>query len=780
MKSEVFQFEIKGLFRLIVTGNNEGRFVRYCQRIGKPETSEAALVSFESSRAGTWRINGEDIVGGSCIASFKAKPAFYESKYSAHFIVEDKSVTDCRIEHVMASVADEFEYMRERNGMDGTLDFVNAPGRFILDIAFWRGNVRETVRLTWWVCSEKIDVCRDAGLIIKRVEKAKNGFVYSFLTKTKNEGGVSSERNEEDHVWFDLFKSFVDKYQAACDWIVRSPHLKYVNEASYLRADRIRRWTPQQANRFGTLSGDRKEMELFRSEQISPITDTIENRFVKHTLQEISKRLGKFREKCAASRGDGEEKGVSQNQIDQIDGWRKNLEKTLANPFFRGVGRFTGFRQESLALQRKRGYSKIQQTWIALRHSIDVMGKGLDVGNQPMWKLYEFWCFILMRDLLTEHFKFTVKSGSLGPVKSIDDVFADAATDAEVEDDQAVGHKKGENVCRYEFKDESTTPHRLITLTYQQSYYDGKDGENCTNIVEQIPDIVLTIQNLAADGESVVRGETFTYLFDAKYRIYSYPSKKRPLKDAAPFVTLNDMHRYRDAILYRQQKEKKLSREVIGAYVLYPGRSNQSYSYDAVIKEENIGAIPILPTKYIYVDGKVQTDANGNPQFEGDDGEAHLRKFLEEVFERQTSADHLGIDDDGNAHVLSVRGTSVEVGEAFAKASILEAKGYPKDFVRIVRQEKLCPWILPDGKDPRQIKLILCGSVNGVDRIELNATKVPQGPFDKSALLQRYPNFASIEPPADTGGRAFPPGDYYVWEVLSINDRNPEEVFALR
>ena len=61
MKSEVFQFEIKGLFRLIVTGNNEGRFVRYCQRIGKSETLEEALVSFEASRAGAWRVNGEDI-----------------------------------------------------------------------------------------------------------------------------------------------------------------------------------------------------------------------------------------------------------------------------------------------------------------------------------------------------------------------------------------------------------------------------------------------------------------------------------------------------------------------------------------------------------------------------------------------------------------------------------------------------------------------------------------------------------------------------------------------
>ena len=689
MKQEVFQFEIKGLFRLLVTGSNEGRFARYCQRIGKSETSEEALVTFKSSRPGSWRINGEAIESGVPIVSFRAKPAFYESKYSAHFIVEDKSVTDCRIEHVMASVADEFEYMRERNGMDGTLDFVNAPGRFILDIAFWRGNVRETVRLTWWVCSEKIDVCRDAGLIIKRVEKAKNGFVYSFLTKTKNEGGVSSERNEEDHVWFDLFKSFVDKYLAACDWIVRSPHLKYVSEANFLRADRIRRWTPQQANRFGSLSSDRRETELFRSEQISPITDTIENRFVKYTLLEISVRLGKFREKCVASRGDGEVRGVSQNQVDQIDAWRKNLEKTLANPFFRGVGRFTGFRQESLALQRKRGYSKIQQTWIALQHSIDVMGKGLDVGNQPMWKLYEFWCFILMRDLLAEHFKFTVKSGSLGPIKSIDDVFADADTDAEVEDERDVGHEKGGNVCRYEFVDVSSTPHRLITLTYQQSYYDDKDSENGTNIVEQIPDIVLTIQNLAADGKTVDKSENFTYLFDAKYRIYSYPSKKNPLKDAAPFVTLNDMHRYRDAILYRQQTDKKLSREVIGAYVLYPGRSGKSYSYDTIIQEENIGAIPLLPTKYIYESsGTVKTDANGVPLCEGADGEARLRSFLGEILKRKNASDHLGVNKHGNAQVLSVRGTSTVVGEAFTEDSIPTFELQPNEMPDLTDKSK--------------------------------------------------------------------------------------------
>ncbi|MBR3583452.1 MAG: hypothetical protein IKO01_08450 [Kiritimatiellae bacterium] len=96
-------------------------------------------------------------------------------------------------------------------------------------------------------------------------------------------------------------------------------------------------------------------------------------------------------------------------------------------------------------------------------------------------------------------------------------------------------------------------------------------------------------------------------------------------KDASPAEPINDMHRYRDAILYRAQEgERRLSRQVVGAYVLYPGRpAPQSYDYAGLIREENIGAIPLLP---------------------GGEGGAALKAFLGEILAKRTPEDPAGDD----------------------------------------------------------------------------------------------------------------------------------------
>ena len=125
-------------------------------------------------------------------------------------------------------------------------------------------------------------------------------------------------------------------------------------------------------------------------------------------------------------------------------------------------------------------------------------------------------------------------------------------------------------------------------------------------------------------------GETFTYLFDAKYRI-----DERGGKDASPAEPINDMHRYRDAILYRSQDgERKLSRQVVGAYVLYPGRPlPDSYDYQKLIDNENIGAIPLLP---------------------GEAGGKALKDFIKTILDKKTPQSHLAAD-------IPTRGTTVVV-----------------------------------------------------------------------------------------------------------------------
>ena len=59
MNSTVFEFQIKGLLKVVVTGTNDDRYKRYLQRIGAEADSPEAKVAYSCSEAGSWKINGE-------------------------------------------------------------------------------------------------------------------------------------------------------------------------------------------------------------------------------------------------------------------------------------------------------------------------------------------------------------------------------------------------------------------------------------------------------------------------------------------------------------------------------------------------------------------------------------------------------------------------------------------------------------------------------------------------------------------------------------------------
>ncbi|MCQ2397203.1 MAG: hypothetical protein MJ106_05855, partial [Lentisphaeria bacterium] len=107
------------------------------------------------------------------------------------------------------------------------------------------------------------------------------------------------------------------------------------------------------------------------------------------------------------------------------------------------------------------------------------------------------------------------------------------------------------------------------------------------------PDIVLRLTRNFYGDENY----RLTYLFDAKYRIggaydngVSYP----------PQDAFDQMHRYRDAIYFQNNHaDEGLKREIIGGYVLFPGRGKlddvRKSKFMETISQVNIGAFPMMP-----------------------------------------------------------------------------------------------------------------------------------------------------------------------------------------
>ena len=613
--TEVFRAVVPSVGLVLkVRGDIRGKQEAYARRIREdcPEGGEELLTEYSANADCTFLIEGDGRDGGAAFAAggeaVKGPPVFFETRYffrGDFRAVGGRKVRDVRVEHRMASVADAFNF--DEGTLVGSLDFVNEPGKFRLDlrVEFDDGTER-TVRLEFMVVSVKMNVARDYAEIVKTIDGERPNIVRAFLSKTFRGAALDRGGEGDERSWYDILLEVFDYYEGACRRIVGNPHRRWEAVADWRRAERIRRWTPRLAGQYDRMGEDRRAHEFFRTERLSAESDTPENRFVLYTLRELERRLREFGARLE------DNAAVSQSWKDGIAGRAKRLEQLARHPFFKGVSRFEGFRQQSLVLQKSAGYAQILTAWLKLKAALRPGGEDLDVGYRPISTLYEFWCFLKMRDMLAERFGKPEETWSDRSAEDLLDV-------PELTDGFGGG---GDRLGKIEavFRDGA----RTLCLSYQKTYpaTEGEDGETMAGLNPQRPDIVLSI----VDGESA-----FTYLFDAKYRIWTKGDDGGEI-DASPRAAIDDMHRYRDAILYRLQKAQ-LKREAIGAYVLYPGRPEPHLcrEYDESIARENIGAIPLLPGHL-----------------------GQLERRLEEILGKQDAHAHL----DGT---ISTRGTSVWV-----------------------------------------------------------------------------------------------------------------------
>ena len=596
-----------------------GKQDAYRERIGEdfPDDESAALTEYSANVDCTFNFAGGATTGDVSFVegggAIKHLPVFFETHYffrGDFKSVDGRTVKDVRVEHRMASVSDAFNY--DDGVLVGSLDFINEPGMFRLDLRImFNDGTERMVRLEFMVVSVKMNVARDYSEIVETIDKEKPNIVRAFLSKTFWGAALDRSGEPDDKSWYEILVDVFDYYEGACRRIVNNPHRRYETDVEWRRADRVKRWSPQLSNRYNRLDNDKRAHELFRTERLVAETDTPENRFVLYTLKELRRRLVSFGERLK------DNSLVSQTWKDGITDCADRLERLSRHPFFRGVSRFEGFRQQSLVLQKSAGYAQILTAWLRLKSALKPMGDDIDVGYRPISTLYEFWCFLKMRDMLAV--RLGEPTGQDWQDNSPDDLFnVPELTDEYGGDGQ---------LCKIDVTFQRGA--RTCLLSYQKTYSakECDEGETMAGLNPQRPDIVLSIN----EGES-----TFTYLFDAKYRIWS-----KGLVDASPRAAIDDMHRYRDAILYRLQKAE-VKHEVIGAYVLYPGRKEPHLckEYEASIRRENIGAIPLLPG---HLD--------------------QLERRIDEILGRKDAHAHLD-------SAISTRGTTAVVGKGFSEESI--------------------------------------------------------------------------------------------------------------
>ena len=516
-------------------------------------------------------------------------------------------VKDAQFGSILQNDNDRFTF--RRHILAGFINYKNEIGRSEIQIIYKVDKETRTFRFGFEVLSTKLDYHEHWRAIVEDIEREYRMLSLDYIRRTFH--GFSPDQNGEhpDIVWWSVFEGEQQKFIKACKSIIDRPRHRLHGEEVYLRADKLKQ-TPH--NIENKLAEHRVEPAyLYRVEQQIQSNDTQENRFLKFALHQISKRYEELRQRIEAV------KTASDTMKSAMLATSETLKRLQHHPFFRTIGRFKGMSQESLVLQKATGYSQIYRTWNLLRRAYSLNDGLYRLQTKDIATLYEIWCFIEVSHIVKEQLH-------------LDDEDVEHRNRMEMNGIFSWELGKGEH-SRILFRKDGV---ELAELVYNPKNVD-KENDNVgmkdlvVPTVPQKPDIVLQLTK-----NDLQQGMKMTYLFDAKYRI----DGRDKGVDVPPEEAINQMHRYRDAIYYKDYDANTLKKEVIGGYILFPGDGEPNdvavSKFYKTINEVNIGAFPLRPKDV--------------------ENRKLLEKFIEELIHTKSY--------ETIAHVIPQKGAYIEVG----------------------------------------------------------------------------------------------------------------------
>ena len=477
-------------------------------------------------------------------------------------------VKDAQFGSILQNDNDRFSF--RRHILAGFINYKNEIGRSEIQIIYKVDKETRAFRFGFEVLSTKLDYHEHWRTIVEDIEREYRMLSLDYMRRTFH--GFSPDQNGEhpDIVWWSVFEGEQQKFIKACKSIIDRPRHRLHGEEVYLRADKLKQTPHNIENR---LAEHRKEPAyLYRVEQHILSNDTQENRFLKFALHQISKRYEDLRQRIEAI------KTASETLKSTMLSTSETLKRLKRHPFFRTTGKFKGMSQESMVLQKATGYSQVYRTWNLLRRAYSLNDGLYRLQTKDIATLYEIWCFIEVSHIVKAQLH-------------LDDENVEHRNRMEMNGIFSWELGKGEH-SRILFRKDGV---ELAELVYNPKNADTENDnvgmkDLVVPTVPQKPDIVLQLTK-----NDLQQGMKMTYLFDAKYRI----DGKDKGVDVPPEGAINQMHRYRDAIYYKDYDANALKKEVIGGYILFPGDGEPNdvavSKFYKTIKEVNIGAFPLRP-----------------------------------------------------------------------------------------------------------------------------------------------------------------------------------------
>jgi predicted component of viral defense system (DUF524 family) len=298
-------------------------------------------------------------------------------------------------------------------------------------------------------------------------------------------------------------------------------------------------------------------------------TDTAENQFIKHTLEDFLF----FCENCELKFAKFSTAKTEANAL------AAKLSSLLNQSFFKEISRPTSLKLNSPVLQRKSGYREVLNAWLKFDLAAKLIWKGgenvYSAGKKDIATLYEYWLFFTLLDLLKE--VFDIEPKSISQLIHFDNGLLSLTL------------KQGTAIALQGIY-KSHARNLNIQFSYNRSFGGGKVYPEAGSYTTTLrPDYTLSIWPAEIkDPKAAEMEELITHIhFDAKYKVNNFyalisKSKEEVLTEEENIELFNDeaeeikkgtfknqdllkMHAYKDAI-----------RRTAGAYVLYPGEGEDA------------------------------------------------------------------------------------------------------------------------------------------------------------------------------------------------------------
>ena len=499
---------------------------------------------------------------------------FFENTQYPILIQGEDGVTEMSL--LFSNVTKDAQLSSDGNLLFGATGFGNQVGKTDICLNYKKNGKAKSMRFTTEVLSYKMDYRTDMKWIIRDIELEYSMLSFAFMRETyinfRTRGGEST-----DLIWWQIFQSCFENITKACRQIINSPRRKLHDRVTYERQERLRWIERELENEYYEFKDD--PHHLYRTHELCHTNDTVENRFLKFVMRQTLQRFTivsqHIRNTIAKSK-------IMESKLEEMG---EELQRLVSHPFFRNIGIFKGFSQDSLVMKKSINYRTIYQKWIELQCGYELEEGINKLETKDIAMLYEIWCFLKVKNIVSE---------LLG--------------------DKAVSQYKGKSLTPQFIRDLNWGTHSEVTFLRTEDNVElasvmynapvrGDDSlitsaikDTTTFTTQQRPDIVLRLTKRQRDIQ-------YTFLFDAKYRISdSHPDDM----DIPPSEAIDQMHRYRDAIYYIEPTNQKPKREVIGGYVLFPGNYTreelENSRYYNSIKAIGIGAFPLRPSEGITVD----------------------------------------------------------------------------------------------------------------------------------------------------------------------------------